>query len=116
MKKTIIKRIKRNRSHARIRSKVSGTAARPRLCVFKSNKFLYAQLIDDAARKTLASASTMKSKKGKPVDQAKDLGKAFASDLKAKKITKIVFDRGGYIYSGKIKAFADGLRDGGLDF
>ncbi len=109
-----IKQLKRERRHARIRTRVSGTAERPRLNVFKSNKFLYAQLINDEKGATIASAST-KSLKGKTmVEKAIALGKAVAEMAAKRKVKKAVFDRGGYVYAGRIKAVADGAREGGL--
>lgn len=117
MAKTNVKREKRIRRHAKIRTRASGTAAMPRLAVFKSNKFMYAQLIDDNAAKTLASASTMDAKKGtKKVDAAFATGKALAEKAIALKVKEIVFDRGGFAYKGRVKALADGAREGGLKF
>lgn len=97
----------RDRRRARIRSKLSGTRERPRLSVFKSNLYLYAQVIDDTAGKTLAAA------KGK---DAKEVGTKVAKAAQDKKISTVVFDRGGYIYQGKIKALADAAREAGLKF
>lgn len=116
MNKTKTKKEKRERRHSRIRAKVSGTSERPRLSVFKSNKFLYAQLIDDESGKTLVSASTKDINKGGEVEKPKALGELVAKKAKEKNISKIVFDRSGYIYTGKIKALADGARTGGLSF
>ncbi len=101
------KQMKIERRHKRIRSTLSGTALRPRLSVFRSNKFLYAQLIDDDAGKTLAQATS---------DDAKKVGVDIAKAAKAIKIDKVVFDRGGYLYIGKIKTIADAAREGGLNF
>lgn len=98
---------KRNRNHKKIRSTVAGTSARPRLCVFKSNTALYAQLIDDDQGITLASA------KG---NDAVKVGADIAKAGMAKKIDMVVFDRGGYIYTGKVKALADAAREAGLKF
>ncbi len=109
------KTAQRLRRRMRIRAKVSGTTERPRLSVFKSNQFIYAQLIDDTTGTTLAAVSTEKSK-GKPLANAKEIGVAIAKLAMAKKVEKVVFDRGGYIYTGKIKAVADGAREGGLIF
>jgi large subunit ribosomal protein L18 len=105
----------RDRIKNRIRSKVSGTAERPRLTVFKSNKFIYAQLIDDVAEVTLAEAnsSDMKDKK---MDAAIKVGKLLAEKAKAKKISKVVFDRNGYIFTGRVFALADAARSAGLEF
>ena len=102
---------KRRRRQRRIRAKIAGTARRPRLSIFRSNRYLYAQLIDDAAGKTLASASDL----GAPA-AARALGESLAAKAKAKKIESVVFDRGGYRYAGRIKALAEGARAGGLTF
>lgn len=111
-----LKAEKRSRRKGRIRSKVSGTFERPRLSVFKSNKFLYAQFIDDDSGKTLVSGSTKEIESGSELEKAKKLGKTLAEEALSKKISKIVFDRGGYLYTGKVKAFADSAREGGLSF
>ncbi|OIQ51243.1 50S ribosomal protein L18 [Pseudodesulfovibrio hydrargyri] len=105
----------------RIRKKISGTEARPRLVVYRSNQHLYAQLVDDVNGVTLASASTqVLNKDGEALKSNKDsaakVGKAIAEAAKAKQIETCVFDRNGYIYHGKIKALADGAREGGLKF
>ena len=112
----------RERRKLRIRRKISGTPERPRLTVFRSLKHIYAQVIDDVAGKTLAHASTM-AKDVKPqtdeatkTDAAKLVGKAIAAQLKGKGVTKIVFDRNGYMYHGRIKALADAAREAGLEF
>lgn len=108
------KQMKRERRHRRIRTHIAGSATRPRLSVFRSNKFIYAQLIDDSAGKTIASAST-KTMKGKTtLEKATALGKAVAELATGKKIKQVVFDRGGYLYTGRIKAVAEGAREGGL--
>ena len=107
---------KRERRHRRVRSRLSGVKGRPRLSVFKSNRFMYVQLIDDTVGTTLASAST-KGLKGKTMlEKAQSLGEKIAETAKAKKISKVVFDRGGYLYTGKIKALAEAARAGGLSF
>jgi len=108
----------RQRVHARIREKMSGTAARPRLNVYRSLNHIYTQLIDDAAGTTLASASTLqaKLKTGGNVAAAKELGKLIAEKAQEKGIKKVVFDRGGYLYHGRIKALAEAAREAGLDF
>lgn len=116
MKNSQHKTASRLRRRMRIRAKISGTSERPRLSVFKSNKFIYAQLIDDVAGKTLAAASTKSVKGEKPLVAAANVGKEIAKLAMAKKIEQIVFDRGGYIYTGKIKAVADGARESGLKF
>ena len=111
--------IARNRMHKRIRRKISGTAERPRLAVYFSNKNVYAQLIDDVSGKTLVSAST-KDKKvggaGSSVAAASKVGEAIAGRAKEAKIESAVFDRGGFVYHGKVKALADAAREGGLAF
>jgi large subunit ribosomal protein L18 len=109
----------RGRIRERIRSKVKGTAERPRLAVFRSLKYMYAQVIDDAAGKTLASASTREGEataKGANAAAAKALGALIAKKAKDKGITRVVFDRGGYLYHGNIKALADAARENGLEF
>ena len=106
---------KRIRRHKRIRAKIAGTAERPRLSVFKSNKYLYAEIIDDVAGRTLAAASSLEFNK-KVKDEAREVGKIIAQRASDKKIKKVVFDRGGYVYTGKVKTLANGARDGGLVF
>lgn len=106
----------RNRRHGRVRAQVAGTAASPRLSVFRSNKFIYAQLIDDANAMTLVSASDVKETKGKKVERAKAVGAEIAKLASAKKIKTVVFDRGGFLYAGRVKALAEGAREGGLTF
>lgn len=105
----------RDRRHNRVRAKVSGTAERPRLAVFKSNKFISAQLIDDVAQKTLAAAHGSKYP-GALSAQAVAVGKAVAEAATKAGITTVVFDRGGYEYVGQIKALADAARENGLTF
>ncbi len=108
---------KRKKRHKKIRSKVFGTAKRPRLCVFKSAKHIYSQLIDDEKGKTIVSLSDKGIKKSKSkVDAAKEVGKLLAKKGLEKKIEKVVFDRGGYLYHGRIKSLAEGAREGGLKF
>ncbi len=106
----------RQRIHDRIRRKLSGTAARPRLNVYRSLNHIYAQVIDDQAGQTLVSASTIKMKTGGNVAAAKEIGKAVAEKAVAQGIKKVVFDRGGYLYHGRIKALADAAREAGLEF
>ena len=110
----------RSRIRRRIRGKISGTAARPRLSVFRSNKQIYAQIIDDEAGKTLASASSrdnsIASEKVTKIEQAKLVGQLVAEKAKEANIETVVFDRGGYVYHGRIKSLADGAREGGLKF
>lgn len=115
MNNSRIKTQKRDRRHARIRAKVSGTAEKPRLSVYKSNQYLYAQLIDDGANKTLAYEALNK-KDGTKLDGAKKVGARLAAKAKSLKIVSVVFDRGGFIYTGKIKALAEAAREGGLKF
>ncbi len=104
------------RRKARIRAKLSGTSERPRLAIFKSNKFMYAQVIDDTKGHTLAAADTRLLKGKTPVERAKELGVEIAKKAKAAKVGKVVFDRGGFQYIGKIKMVADAAREGGLEF
>lgn len=111
MSHTNEKREKRIRRHVKIRVRASGTATLPRLAVFKSNKHLYAQLIDDDAAKTIAAA-----KGEKTIASAAKIGKTIAERALALKIKAVVFDRGGFAYKGRIKALADGAREGGLKF
>jgi len=111
------KQMKRQRIHKKIRAKIKGTKETPRLCVFKSANHIYAQLIDDGSGKVLAAASDIKLKgKKKKVDHSLEIGKAIAKEALAKKIEKVVFDRGGFVFHGRIKAVADGAREGGLKF
>jgi large subunit ribosomal protein L18 len=107
---------KRIRRHKRIRSRVIGSAERPRLAVFKSNKFMYAQLIDDAAGVTLASASDIKNAKGTKTERAIAIGKSIATEASKKNITSVVFDRGGFRFTGRVKALAESAREAGLNF
>lgn len=113
--KTNVKTLKKEVRHKRIRAKVKGTDERPRLSVFKSNKFIYAQIINDDKGVTLAAASSAKSKV-KGVNAAKEVGAEIAKIAKSAKIEKVVFDRGGFIYTGQIKALADAAREAGLTF
>lgn len=104
------------RKKARIRAKISGTAERPRLAIFKSNKYIYVQIINDEKGHTLAMFSSKDGKAKTPADRAKEVGSEIAKKAKAAKITKVVFDRGGYLYTGKVKMVADAAREGGLEF
>jgi large subunit ribosomal protein L18 len=108
----------RLRRHRRVRGKVSGTADRPRLVVFRSNKGIFAQLVDDEAGRTLASASWLgqRSFKGTKTEQAAAVGKTLAAEAKKAGVESCVFDRGGYLYHGRVKALADAAREGGLKF
>ena len=109
---------KRKRIHYRIRKKVNGTPEAPRLSVFKSNTSIYCQLIDDTVGHTLASASSKEAATGKvtKTDQAMAVGKLIAEKAKSANISKVTFDRSGYLYHGRIKALAEGAREGGLQF
>ena len=109
----------RERRHRRVRGKVRGSAERPRLVVFRSNRGIEAQLVDDDAGRTLAAASHLglqKSSAGDTTAQAAEVGKALAAAAKSAGIETCVFDRGGYLYHGRVKALADGAREGGLSF
>lgn len=115
MAKTATKKISRVRRHARIRSKITGTAERPRLAIFRSNRFVSAQVIDDVSGKTLASAHGREFP-GALSAQAKAVGIEIAKRAKALGIASVVFDRGGYAYAAQIKSLADAAREGGLSF
>jgi len=121
------KQLKRQRRHRRVRAKIKGTVKVPRLCVFRSAKHIYAQLINDEKGKTLIAASDLeikkstgskisKSKKEKRFIEAYEVGKLIAQKAVKKEIKKVMFDRGGYKYHGKVKALAEGAREGGLLF
>lgn len=120
----MIKKESRNKMresrHKRIRKTLMGTSAIPRLCVFRSNNGIYAQIIDDETRTTLVSASSLdkdlKIENGSNVEAAKIVGKAIAEKATKAKITKVVFDRGGYLYHGRVKALAEAARENGLEF
>ncbi len=116
---TLTVREARRRRHRRVRGKVAGTGERPRLVVTRSNRGIVAQLIDDTNGRTLASASWLqvpKSFKGNKAAQAAEVGKLLAQNAKAAKIGNVIFDRGGYLYHGRVKALADAAREGGLKF
>jgi len=112
----------RRKKHMKLRNRFSGTAARPRLAVFRSNNHMYAQIIDDTVGNTLVSASTLEKSVGSELDKTNNvdaaayLGKVIAEKAKDKGITEVVFDRGGFIYHGKVKALADAAREAGLQF
>ena len=118
------KELNRKRRHWRVRTRVSGTAARPRLAIRRSNKFIYAQLIDDVAQTTVVAASSnqkalveaLGGKSGATVAAAKLVGKTVADRAKEKGVTRVAFDRGGYKYHGRVKALADAAREAGLEF
>src|SRR5262245_19267660 len=107
---------KRYRRHLRVRNKLAGTAERPRLVVFRSLKHIYAQLVDDVARKTLMTVSDLNIEEGKKAEKAEKVGATIAEKAKAAGITRVVFDRAGYRYHGRVKAVADAARKGGLEF
>ena len=116
---TLTVRQARERRHRRVRGKIHGTAERPRLAVFRSNKGISAQLVDDDAARTLAAASWLNLKrsfKGTKTEQAAEVGKLLAANARQAGIETVVFDRGGYLYHGRVKALADGAREGGLVF
>ena len=116
---TLTVRQARERRHRRVRGKLVGSAERPRLVVFRSNRGIFAQLVDDDAGRTLAGASwtgLAKSFKGDTTAQAAEVGKTLAAAAKKAGIETVVFDRGGYLYHGRVKALADGAREGGLKF
>jgi len=115
---SVKKQQRKFRRQKRVRAKMSGTDKKPRLCVFRSNKHIYAQLIDDSKKQTILSVSDAKLKKGKmtKADLGKEIGKTIAKMALEKKIEKVVFDRGPYKYHGRVKAVAEGAREGGLKF
>ena len=114
----LTKREARMRRHRRVRGKVSGTAERPRLTVFRSNRGIFAQLVDDENGRTLASATwtALESSQGSKTEQASNVGKSLAAAAKKAGIERCVFDRGGYLFHGRVKALAEGAREGGLQF
>ncbi|MBI2475745.1 MAG: 50S ribosomal protein L18 [Candidatus Taylorbacteria bacterium] len=124
MDKNKIKTEKRARRRKKIRVKIAGTALAPRLSVFKSNSHIYAQLVDDDSQKTLVAVSSRELKKGKALLNkktnktlaAREAGRLLAGKALGRKLKKAVFDRGGYVYAGRVKALADGAREGGLNF
>ena len=116
---TLTVREARERRHRRVRGKLKGTAERPRLVVFRSNRGIEAQLVDDLDGRTLAAASWLhlkKSAKGNKTQQAAEVGKLLAQNAKKANIETVVFDRGGYLYHGRVKALAEAAREGGLNF
>jgi large subunit ribosomal protein L18 len=111
------RKVNRTKRHKRVRVHVAGTSQRPRLAVFRSLNHVYAQLIDDGSSRTIAAASTVELKaKGNGVAQAVEVGKAIATKAKAVGVNSVVFDRGGFLYHGRIKALADAAREAGLEF
>jgi large subunit ribosomal protein L18 len=112
-------RAARERRHKRVRGKIAGTSERPRLVVTRSNRGIFAQLVDDRAGKTVLSASWLQTKKsftGNKTEQAAEVGRMLAREARKEGIDRIVFDRGGYLYHGRVKALAEALRGGGLSF
>jgi len=116
MFKPVIKNKNRKVRHRRMRFYIKGTAERPRLNVFRSNKQIYAQVIDDTNSVTLASASSLELENGANIEGAKTVGKLVAEKAVKQGIKKVVFDRGGYLYHGRVKALADAAREAGLEF
>ena len=113
------RKAERQRRHIRVRRKISGTAERPRLCVYRSNSNIYVQIIDDVAGNTICQASTLDKEvkiKHANKEAAKEVGALIAKRAKAKKVETVVFDRGGYIYHGVVKELAEAAREGGLKF
>ena len=117
-KHTSVKEVSRQKKKARIRSKLSGSTERPRLCIFRSSKHIYAQVIDDVTGKTLVAASTLDTDglKNANKETASAIGKEIAKRAMAKNIKSVVFDRNGYLYHGRVKSLAEGAREGGLVF
>jgi len=109
-----VKRAARVRRHRRVRKRLGGTAERPRLAVFRSNRHIYAQLIDDRGARTLAAASDLAVTADGKTSRAAQVGKAIAERARALGVERVVFDRGGWLYHGRVKALADGAREGGL--
>ena len=119
MVKKTDRKFERTRRHIRVRRKISGTPEKPRLCVYKSNNNIYAQIIDDVAGNTLVSASTLDKEvktKHANIEAAKEVGTLIAKRATSKKIKAVVFDRSGYIYHGIVKELAEAAREGGLEF
>ncbi len=114
--RTSKKQVRRDRRRGKIRSKISGTSERPRLSVFKSNRGMFLQIIDDVEMTTIVSANMKEIKKGTKTEKAKELGKIIAEKALLKNIKSVVFDRGGFQYHGRIKAVAEGAREAGLNF
>ena len=117
-KHSSVKDAARQKKKARIRKRITGTAERPRLCIFRSARHIYAQVIDDTTSKTLATASTLdvEGHKGANKDSARAIGMEVAKRALTKNISAVVFDRNGYLYHGRVKALADGAREAGLNF
>ena len=115
-KRTARKVVARLKNKARVRKKINGTSARPRLCVFRSGRHIHGQLVDDVSGTTIVAASTLKVAGGCNRENAKNIGAEIAKKAMSKNIKDVVFDRSGYVYHGRIKAFADGAREAGLNF
>lgn len=111
----VVKLSRREKIKYRIRRKLSGTETRPRLCIFRSNSEIYAQIIDDVTRKTVVSVSSLK-ETGTKTEKAKAVGTAIAAKAKEANVTHVVFDRNGFLYHGRVKALADAARENGLQF
>jgi large subunit ribosomal protein L18 len=116
MGKPVTRAEKRQRRHLRVRKKVAGTPERPRLVVYRSLKHIYAQLVDDTAARTLATVSDLSVSDGKKTEKSVEVGRRIAARAREAGITRVVFDRAGYKYHGRVKAVADGAREGGLEF
>lgn len=116
MNKSKIKKQKIERRHKRIRARIIGTSDVPRLSIYRSNKYIYAQLIDDSVSRTIISLSSVKMKGKTFVERSHETGKEIAKIAEGKKIKKVVFDRGGFRYTGRVRALAEGAREGGLKF
>jgi large subunit ribosomal protein L18 len=118
MPATLVAHKLRTRRHKRVRKHAFGTAERPRLVVYRSNRGITAQLVDDSAGKTLAAASSLsvRNTKGNKTDQAAAVGKLLAENAKSAGVKSVIFDRGGYLYHGRVKALAEAAREGGLQF
>jgi large subunit ribosomal protein L18 len=109
-----LKRASRVKRHLRVRKKIAGTSERPRLAIYRSNRHIYAQLVDDLAARTLAAASDLETGGGDKTARAKRVGQALAEKARAAGVERAVFDRGGRLYHGRVKALAEGAREGGL--
>jgi large subunit ribosomal protein L18 len=107
---------RRHQRHLRVRKKITGSAEQPRLVIYRSLKHIYAQVVDDTTGRTLAAASDAKIAEGKKVERSQAVGRELAAKAKEAGITRVVFDRAGYRYHGRVKAVADGAREGGLEF
>ena len=115
-KRSSNKVIARKKNKVRIRKKIAGTEERPRLCIYRSGRHMYAQIVNDQTGVTVAAASTLKSTKGSNIDAAKSIGAEVAKKAIEKNVKSVVFDRSGYVYHGRVKAVADGAREAGINF